>query len=364
MLCTTYPYIYAIIPTDDRIIFDISGIDDADDVYTIRYAGLSAVISDVGANNFQGMSRENALQRLAAHQRVIEAVMHDYPVLPVKFGTILPNEASVHSSLAQGATLFKAALAQFGDKRQIEVVVLWDLPKIFAAIGAEPEIATLKAEIVSRPTEATLAERVAFGQAVQASLVRRRAALSGQVLAMLDGVARDIVVNPTMDDSMAVNLAILIDQAQSAELDERLRRLDQALDSQCQIRCVGPLPPYSFATVAIQAFAFEPIDAARRRLELNEVVAGSEIKHAYRAHAALTHPDLNGRDADAEERMAALTKDYKLLSLYAESQAMQQPGGDERHTRDERRCWFSRDIVEQTLLIMMSRQDIAQGPAL
>ena len=122
MLCTTYPYIYAIIPTDDRVIFDVSGIDDADDVYTIRSAGLSAVISDVGASNFQGMSRENALQRLAAHQRVIEAVMHDYPVLPVKFGTILPNEASVHSSLAQGVTLFKAALAQFGDKRQIEVV--------------------------------------------------------------------------------------------------------------------------------------------------------------------------------------------------------------------------------------------------
>jgi hypothetical protein len=359
--CTSYPYIYGIIPANEHIIFDITGIDNADDVYTIRHAGLSAVISDVGVSDFQGMSRPVALQRLAAHQRVLEAVMHDYPVLPVKFGTILSDEAGVHSLLAQGAALFTSALEQFADKCQIEVVVLWELPKVFAAIGAEPEIVAMKAKIGSQPTEASLAERVVLGQLAQSALERRRAVISEQAIAMIEGVARDMVINPMMDDSMVVNLALLLDKSQAGELDEQLQRLDGALDGQFQIRCVGPLPPYSFATVAVQAFSFDAINEAQRQLELDDAATGSEIKHRYRALAALVHPDHNAHDDDAEARMTALTRAYKLLSMYAESQT-RPPGSLERHKQHERRCWFNRDSVERTLLISISRQDAAQEP--
>lgn len=356
-----YPYIYGIIPTDERIIFDITGIDNADDVYTIGHAGLSAVISDVGVSDFQGMSREVTLHRLAAHQRVLEAVMHDYSVLPVKFSTILSNEASVHSLLTQGSALFTSALEQFAGKCQIEVVVLWELPKVFAAIGAEPEIIALKAQIGNQSVDTTLTERVALGQMVQTALERRRAALSEQVIAKLEGVTRDMVINPMMDDSMVANLALLIDKSQSGELDDRLQRLDAELDGQFHIRCVGPLPPYSFATIAIQAFSFDAVDEARRLLELDDAATGSDIKHKYRAHAALAHPDHNLRDGDAEDRMTALTRAYKLLSMYAEGQT-RQSGSVERHRQTERQCWFSRDSVERTLLITMNRQDAAQEP--
>lgn len=356
----TCQYIYGIIPTADPVVFDIGGVDDADDVYTVCGDGLSVVISDIGASDFQGMDRQEAVRRLTAHQRVVETVMRDYPILPVKFGTILPAQARADDLLAQGAEMFGQALAHFAGKIQVEVVVLWELPKVFGTIAAEPAIVELKARIGSRPAEETMFDRVALGQAVQASLGRRRAALGKQVIEMFADLALDVVVNPMMDDSMVINLAMLLRAAQRPELDARLQRLDEALEGQFQIRCVGPLPPYSFATVAIRGLSFESVDSARRLLGLGPLATAGEIKHAYRAHAANAHPDHNQGDADAEARMAALTQAYRLLSAYAESQAARVAGERQRRPGVDLLCRFSREAVERALLIGISRQDAGQ----
>jgi hypothetical protein len=191
-----------------------------------------------------------------------------------------------------------------------------------------------------------------FGMAIHASIERRRVALREQIIGMLDGCAYDLVQNPTMDDTMVVNVALLINEANRTAFDDRLEQIDQALAG-LQIRCVGPLPPYSFATVTIQTPSFDTIDQARRRLDLDQRATSSEIKHAYRAQAALIHPDHNTQD-DAEAHMAELTAAYKLLNRYAASQTQTQP--------DDQYIWFDRDTVEQTFLIAISRQDAAQEP--
>jgi len=353
------------------VLFDIGGVDDADDVYTIGNAGLAVVTSSVDEPNFLGMSREQVLRRLTEHQRVVETVMRDYPVLPVKFGTILSDETHLHNLLAQGAELFNRELLRIAGTFQIEVVVLWELSKVFATISEEPTITELKARIVNRPAEETMAERVALGQAVQAALADRRAKLRTHVIQHLQDLALDMVINPSMDDSMVVNLALLVQETQQQALNDRLRTLDESLaDFSSQgmpiqnissepatldpipytIRCVGPLPPYSFASVEIQPFSFAAIDEARRLLELDTLVTESSIKRSYRLHAVLEHPDHNQDDMDAERRMAALARAYKLLCAYVGSQSI--GSGNDLY------C-LSRDVVEQTLLITISRQDDA-----
>lgn len=313
------------------------------------------VTSDVYESDFRGMSRQDALRRLTEHQRVVETVMRDYPVLPVKFGTILPSPARLQDLLAQGAGMFGAALERFADKLQVEVVMLWDLPRVFAAIAGTPEIAALKAQIGDRPADQTMAERVALGQAVQAALRQGRGALGKQAIDMLQDLALDMVVNPIMDDAMVVNLALLVSEHRRRDLDERLTRLDQALGGQYQIRCVGPLPPYSFATVEVQTFAYEEVEAARRALGLYATTTVAEIKRAYRLLAASAHPDHNPGDAEAEQRMAELTRAYKLLGGYAASQS---------HGETDWPCPISRDTVEEALLIAISGHDTAGEPAL
>jgi hypothetical protein len=351
----TATYIYAIIPTGSQVIFDeVAGVDDEhDEVYAVPYRDIAAVVSASPLADYRGLKRDQAARYLVAHQRVVEAVMQAFPILPAKFGTVLPDEDSVHRLLVQGETLFRSTLAEFTDRVQVEVVVLWDILQVFQEIGQEPHIAQLKAQAAGRPSDETLIERVAIGQMVQASLEQRRASVRDYLIYSLGKPSLDVVVNPPMDDSMVINVALLVDQARQDALDHRLKLLDEEFEGQFTFRCIGPLPPYSFATVEVEVPSFEAIDEARRRLGLEETTAPGKIRWTYRRLAGQLHPDHNPDDPQAEARMTELTHAYDLLTAYAEN--VQRSGGAEGRQSEIR---FSREAVERTLLITIRRQEM------
>jgi len=345
-------YVYAIIPTEEEMVFDVAGVGREDnEVRSVSHGDLAAVVSPSPLFDYRGLKREDAIPHLVPHQRVVEAVMEHFPVLPVKFGTVLPDEARVRRLLEQGEALFRACLANFSGLMQMEVVVLWDLQAVFREISQEAPIARAKARAGDLPPEESIAERIEVGQMVQASLEGRRAALRDRLLPPLRELALDLVVNPHMSDAIVANLALLVDGQGRAALDGRLEELDQEFGGQLLFRCVGPLPPYSFATVEVQMPSFQAVDEARRRLGLGQAATAGEIKRAYYQLASLFHPDRNPADPEAETRMAELTRAYELLTTYAESLALATDNAGEIV------CDFDREIVEGTLLITTRRQE-------
>jgi len=354
-------YVYAIVSTGDRLVFDVSGMgNNSDEVYSVPHHDIAAVVSASPLRDYRGLNRKDAATYLVGHQRVVEAVMRELPVLPVRFGTVLPNLTWVNRLLAQGEARFCAALERIADQVQMEVVVLWNLQEVFEEIGQEDHIAQLKAEVMGRSPEETIAERVAVGQLVQASLRKRRASLQDYLLPSLREVAQDLVINPPMDESMVLNAALLVDKADNGVLDRQLELLDREFKGRFHFRCVGPLPPYSFATVELETPSFEAADKARRRLGLAETVTLAEVKQAYRRLAGQFHPDHSSEDPDAEARMAELTQAYELLNVYAGSQA----SGKGSYPQDEKDakgslCHLDRRTVEETLLISVRRQEVA-----
>ncbi|MEW6233289.1 MAG: GvpL/GvpF family gas vesicle protein [Chloroflexota bacterium] len=351
-------YVYAIIPTGNGVVFEAAGVDDHhDEVYSIPNRDIAAVVSASPLADYRGLKRDEAVPYLVAHQRVVEAIMRDFPMLPVKFGTVLPNEAWVHRLLRQGETLFRTTLKRFAGRVQMEVVVLWSLPEVFQEIGNElrSNVQTFKLSNV------TDAERIAIGQMVQASLAQRRTALRDRLLPSLQEVALDLVVNPLMDDSMVANVALLVDEAGRRALDQRLELLDNEFGGRLRFRCVGPLPPYSFATVEVQMPSFQAVDEARRLLGLGETATPGEIKRSYHQLAGQLHPDHNPEDPEAEVHMAELTQAYRLLTAYAEN-VHRPPATDRRQltpavSGQPPAVVFSREAVERTLLIAIRRQE-------
>jgi hypothetical protein len=356
-------YLYAIIPTRDQVIFDeVAGVDDEhDEVYTVPYPDLAAVVSASPLADYRGLKRDQAARYLVAHQRVVEAVMQNFPALPVKFGTVLPDEDWVRRFLTQGETLFRTTLEKLSGLVQMEVVVLWDLQEIFQEIGQEKHIAQLKAQVEGRPPEETMIERVAIGQMVQASLEQRRTSLQNYLIHWLQQVALDLVVNPSMGDSMVANVALLVDEAGQAALDGQLQHLDEEFDSQLTLRCVGPLPPYSFATVEVEVPSFEAVDEARRCLGLGKMATPGKIRRAYHQLAGQMHPDHNADDPEAKDRMTELTQAYELLNTYAEAVQGSKGAREQRSKGAEEQqseIQFGREAVEQTLLIAIRRQEV------
>ena len=344
-------YLYAIIPNQVDLVFEVETADDDSGVYTISHAGLSVVVSPSSQVDYRSLKRADAARYLVAHQRVVEKVMQDFSLLPVRFGTVLEDEKQVHRLLEQGESIFHAVLEKFKGQIQFEVAVLWNVQSVFQAIAQTEPVLQLKAQIGNRPAEETLSQRVALGQLVQSMLENCRQSLQKIILPVLRETAKDMVINPLMDDGMVLNAALLVDEAGRLAMEKCLEALDGAFErnksqlpgeTQLIFRCVGPLPLYSFATVDVHALPFAAVDAARRSLGLAETVAPEDIKSAYRQKAGQVHPDHNPALPDAELKMAELTGAYQLLTAYSNSAT--------------KPCTFNRTAVEQTLLVAVQRQ--------
>ena len=75
---------------------------------------IAAVVSDAPLTRYR-VSRDNTL----AHQRAIEAVMAQHPVLPVRFATIAEDEDKVKRILKAEYDSFKQLLAKVSDKVEL-----------------------------------------------------------------------------------------------------------------------------------------------------------------------------------------------------------------------------------------------------
>lgn len=293
---------------------DLAGADDGEPVFVVRHDGLAAIVSRTRRSGYRQMARHEAARCLVAHQRVLEGVMGRSTVLPVRFGTVLPGEAHVRRLLEQAAPVLARALAGLSGSVQTEVVVTWRPEDVFREVASEPEIARAIAEAPRQPPDQAEVARIAVGKMVKAALERRRDELQRWIVPALRAVCTDLAVNSIMDDGMVLNVALLVDQARRDALDDALAQLDRRSEGRLRFRCVGPLPPYSFATVAVEVMEFAPVDRARRLLGLGPRASWPEIRQAYRRLAARRHPDV-GAEA-SEERMAALNDAYGLLAAY------------------------------------------------
>ncbi len=273
---------------------------------------------------------------------------------------MLADETQVAGLLTQGHTLFETTLTQLAGRAQVEVVVLWNVQEVFQAISQDERIVQLKSRMAAQPPAETMAERVEIGRIVQTELLRRRAELSDAILPGLQKLAVDMIPNPLMDDNMVLNVGLLLDEQGREELDHLLETLDQQFGGKLTFRRVGPLPPYSFASVEVTCPSFEAVDEACRCLGLPECCSQTQIKQTYHRLAAQVHPDHAPNDPDAEARMTALTKSYRLLTAFVESQALRAGRAEQtRQPAEQIIGSFCREAVESTLLIQVRRQDTA-----
>ena len=77
-------YIYCVIQTAGDRSFPVMSMDgDTHGVTTIRFMDLAAVVSPASEASY-AVTRQHTL----AHQLVLEAVMQEFTLLPVRFGTV------------------------------------------------------------------------------------------------------------------------------------------------------------------------------------------------------------------------------------------------------------------------------------
>lgn len=222
-------YVYAIVRQDSALPPDR-------ELALVPWRGLAAVTGHAPSTR-----RADAdLLALAHHEAVVEAVRRHAPALPVRFGSVLPDAATVASAIAERYDVLAADLERVGDKVEMSLTALWAAPP--TEDGEE-----------LRPDDGGTGAGARYLRA-RAAAERRHDALraaaqvaAGEVDAVLHPVALDRRVALLPTPRIAVRAAYLLAPGTVEGFIAALEAFRQR-HGELRVLLTGPWAPYSFVS--------------------------------------------------------------------------------------------------------------------
>ena len=245
-------YLYCIIPCSDNRTFDADVIGNGGGVvHTVPHNGLAAVVSDSPVTQYESTRRN-----MVAHERILETVMREFTLLPVRFGTVTDSTAPVQNIqklLGCRFAEFEKLLRDMRGKVELGLKAFWrDEKAIFEEIVAEDaDIRRLRNSLSGKSPEATHFDRIRLGEIVKEALNRKRAKEAAKILLPLRRIAHSARENEALGDRMVVNAAFLVDKSKEPEFDQAVSKLDEQFVERVAIKYIGSAPPYNFVNIMV-----------------------------------------------------------------------------------------------------------------
>jgi hypothetical protein len=223
------------------------------EIRSIESAGCVAVVSDV-ADEFVEATAED-LQR---HSDVLQKLLSSTDALvPLRFGTVYPDDESVVRDLLEARGDELEALLQRVEKRvEARLKAFYVEDAILAEIVAEqPRVAELHSRTQALPADATYYDRIQLGELVAGALSAKRRRDGERILSSLAPLAVDHCVEDEPHEWSALTVSFLLERSALEPFHSVVAALADEAEQRLQIRCLAPLPPYSFV-----ALSLEPIE--------------------------------------------------------------------------------------------------------
>lgn len=242
-------YLYAIIVCPEARQFNARGVGERGDVvHTINHGRLAAVVSDSPVVEY-----DNSRRNMMAHTVVLEEVMEEFDLLPVRFGTIAPDPHMVETRLLQSRyDEFTHLLGQIENRVELGLKAFWYEGAFIDEIVQENEaIRRMRDALRDRPVDETYYERIRLGEAVEKALAEKRMHDAEMILSRIRPHVHKTRSNKTISDRMVLNAAFLVDAAMEPMVDAAIQELDRELSDRLMFKYVGPVPPYNFVNIVV-----------------------------------------------------------------------------------------------------------------
>jgi len=243
-------YLYCIIENSNARNFGPIGIGDREDeVTTIPYGELSAVVSSIPMSKYV-VSPET----MTAHEKVLEEVMKDCTVLPVRFYTVAPSADEIRSFLRRRHAEFKNLLRYLDNRIELGLKALWkDMNGVFQEIIDENvELKALQEKIASTSSGKAETKAKALAAGVKSRLQEKKDMEAEGLLDPLKKISVAGHYNKTHGDDMICNAAFLMDRRWEKDFDIKVEELTKAHNDRIRFIYVGPVPPYNFVNIVVK----------------------------------------------------------------------------------------------------------------
>jgi len=248
---------------------DILGIDKKNKVYPVAGRDICVMVSEVDIDQFQnqvksllseltktaGAVQSGAGEILQAHEDVIDILMQDTTVVPLKFGTILIDEKAASKMLQDNEEKFKSLLAKFSGRVEWGLKVYADkqaLIKHIAQVGPKFTSPEEKQEKLSRGAAYILGRKME--EELKDQVVARFAQVSEEIFQELGKDVSEAKLNDTLPQKatgkkkeMILNAVYLVEREKVAHFCQQGNRFMEEYEFMgLDLEFSGPWPPYNF----------------------------------------------------------------------------------------------------------------------
>jgi len=242
-------YLYAIIACPEPREFKTRGIGESGEVvHTINYRRLAAAVSTSPIVEY-----DNSRRNMMAHTVVLEEIMTECAILPVRFGTVATSADAIENHLLKPRyEEFTTLLEDMGGRVELGLKAFWHDGVAFEEVVRENEkVRKLRDALQGRSLEETYYERIQLGEEVEKTMNLIRARDEEAILSRLKPFSHKTKTNKIISDRMILNAAFLIDRKNAAAMDEAVKSLDEDFGERLMFKYVGPVPPYNFVNIVV-----------------------------------------------------------------------------------------------------------------
>ncbi|RJN32999.1 GvpL/GvpF family gas vesicle protein [Nesterenkonia natronophila] len=235
-------YLYGVVPAQTELPSDLQGVQ-AQPVHLVEHGRVAMLASEVDQDQELGTPDD-----LLAHTKTLDEVASHSPVLPLAFGTVLPDAQAVADDvLVPGEEAYHSAIQNVTGHAQYTLTVTFDRETLLREIVQEvPEAEQLRATIAGTTEDETRPQRIQLGELMVKALEQRQPEAAAPVLERLNQVTDDLTEHERRQPDDVTEVAALVASHQTEAFEEAVEDLAREYHPRCKFRLVGPQAPYDF----------------------------------------------------------------------------------------------------------------------
>jgi Gas vesicle synthesis protein GvpL/GvpF len=207
-------------------------------VRVITAGDLAAVVSDA-PEDLRPKRRD-----LLAHQNVLAETGAGGCVLPMRFGSVSPDDDTVAQVLTERAEHYLERLRELDGKVEYNVKASHVEDAVLHRVMAEDAELRALAEANRKAGGGTYEDKVRLGEMVASAVKAREAEDAAEVQDLLEPSAAAVAVGPE-STGWLMNVSFLIPRTAAEEFVTAVEAVRKS-HPHLELRVNGPLPPYSF----------------------------------------------------------------------------------------------------------------------
>jgi len=241
-------YLYGF--TDCKQLMDLPGksVAGGSSAQNIPFHGIGVL-----SNPVNGKAVKPTRENLMSHQKILEFMMKEYTVLPVRFGIVAQSRGALNNGIKLNLPIIRANLQKVTRKRELNVKSFWENSFIYEHILEKyTEIRKFRDRIKNLRGTQGHYKRIELGQMVERALIIENENEAESIIKEISPAALQYKKSKIFGELMFLNLSVLVNDDTEPHLDQLVNKAAENRKGKVQFKYTGPSPPASFVNIHLK----------------------------------------------------------------------------------------------------------------